>query len=128
MNKEVRKGLTNYEVNQEGSKFVAVEWSVLIVLITYNGVMHFQWNIIATIVISAIALLILMLSPLYHAFGLLFSVGWGYIGYKCAHFLTVYTGGGNGLAVTIGVFSFIFFFLLTVGARMSGKEYFDDID
>ena len=66
-------------------------------------------------------------SRIYRAFGLLFSVGWGYLGYKVLHYATTLLGGGGGLAVAVGVFGFVFTFIFTVGLRMGSKALSKEI-
>lgn len=127
MNKEVRKGLVNHEVNRDLMGFVTLESLMLVGLIVYFGSEWFDWNIFATLIIGLVVVFGLVLSPLYPALGLFFSLGWGYLGYKLFKWITTLTGGGEGLATTIGVIGFILIFLMTIGARIGGKEYLDDI-
>lgn len=127
MSNQVRKGLVNHEVNREFYGFVTFESLMLVGLVTYFGVEWFNWNVIATLVIGLVVVFGLVLSPLYHALGLFFSLGWGYLGYKLFKWIITLTGGGEGLATTIGVIGFILIFLMTIGARIGGKEYLDDI-
>lgn len=127
MHEEVRKGLTQQKVNEEFSWFVIFETFAITVLLSYIGIKHFQFNVIATIVISFVLALILTLSRIYHFIGFIFSIGYGYLGYKLAHFLVIATGGENWVAVVTGIVVFILILFVTIGFRLGGKEYFDDI-
>lgn len=127
MNKEVRKGLVNHEVNKEFFPFIIFESLVFSGVVTYFGATLFDWNGIATFIITIICTMILSYTPAYHVFGLLFSVGWGYLGYKLLSFIITVTGGGNGLVITLGIIGFLLGFVLSLGARIGGKEYLDDI-
>lgn len=127
MNKEVRKGLVNHEVNRDLFGFIALESVMLIVVITYFGITMLGWNWFATLIISSVVIFTLVVTPVYPVLGIFFSLGWGYIGYRVFYWITTLTGGGKGLVITIGVLGFIIFFVLTMGARYGGKRYLDDI-
>lgn len=127
MNKEVRKGITNQEVNKEFAPFIIVEILILSSLVTYYGATFFEFNIFATFIITLISTMIISFTPAYHVLGFFFSLGWGYIGYYLFHWLTTLFGGGKFIAVLLGIIGFIFIFIITVGARIGGKQYFDDI-
>jgi hypothetical protein len=128
MNNEVRKGITNQEVNKSMLPFISVECLIISSLATYGGVIYFGFNGFATFIIAFLGFMILSFTPLYPVFGFLFSLGWAYIGYKLFYWLTTFTGGGNGIAITVGVIGFIIIFLLSLGARIAGKEYLEDIE
>lgn len=128
MDKEIRKGLVNHEVNSSFTGFIIAEFLLVTAALTFIMVDKFNWNWFASLVISGVFSLALTLSKLYHMLGILFSIGWGYGAYELFYYLTTVTGGGKGLGIAIGVLGFILAFCLTLGARLAGKEYLDDIE
>ncbi|MCG7344026.1 hypothetical protein MHZ92_07775 [Sporosarcina sp. ACRSL] len=127
MSNDFRKGLVNHEVNSSMLPIIGIETLIFSVGSSYLADTYLGWNWFATGFIAFIVLLILTFTPIYHLIGILFSIGWGYLGYKVISFITAATGGGTGLVITLGIIGFIMAFLLTLGARIGGKEYLDDI-
>ena len=126
---EVRKGMVNYKENERNYGFLSLEMGILCVFSTWIGVSQFSWNGVATFVISLVCtVIIIFIKPLYYIFSFIFSVLWGVAGYLLASFLVDYTGGGNTLSIVIGVIGFILAAVVSLGARLSGKEYLDDIE
>ena len=126
--REVRKGLVNYEESKSFSGFNAFELLVLCGFLTWLGVEKFNWNGIATFVISYIISMIIFYTRLYYVLSFIFSVAWGVVGYLLFSFLVGTTGGGNMLSIVIGVVGFILGALISFGARSLGKQYYDDIE
>lgn len=128
MNKDVRKGLVNHEVNRDLFGFLTVECLMLSGLLTYIGTAWFGFNFIATLVFSLIGVFILAVTPLYHVLGVFISLGWGYLAFKLLFWLVEVTGGSVWLEWTLGVVGLVFGFLVTLAARIGGKEYIEDIE
>lgn len=128
MKNDVRKGLTNHEVNRSLLGFVGLESIVITLLLTYLLVVGINFNIFASLIISGVIVFGISLSKYYIAVGYLYSLGWGYIGFKLFQWITTATGGGKGLAIIIGSIGFILVFMGTLGARLGGKQYLEDIE
>lgn len=128
MNREVRKGLVNHEVNRDLFGFLTVECLMLSGLLTYFGTTWFHFNLVATLALSLIGVFILALTPMYHILGVFLSIGWGYLLFKLLFWLVAVTSGAVWLCWTLGIVGFVFGFLVTLAARIGGKEYIDDIE
>lgn len=126
---DVRKGMVNFKNNDSNYGFLSFEILILCSFLTWLCVTQFNWNGIATFVVSfVLSLIILFNSRLFYIFSFIFSILWGVASYLLLSFLVEYTGGGNALSIGIGVVGFILGVVISLGARLSGKEYLDDIE
>lgn len=128
MRRDIRKGITKQEVNEQMLGFVITECLLFSGITTYAGVTYFGFHGIATFITVMLVSIVLSMTKVYSVLGVVFSIGWGFLGYKVFKWLIVYTGGGVVLSTVFGIFMFIVVFVLTIGARMLGQEYLDDIE
>ena len=124
---DVRRGITNHEINEQGAAFIGLEVLVFSCMTAWEGINWFGWNGFATFIISFVIMISISFTRLYHYIGFIFSIGWGILGFKIFQWITSFTGGGHTISIVIGVIGFILAVAITMGARLSGKEHFDDI-
>lgn len=101
---------------------------VLCGFVTWIGVEKFNWNVIATFVITLIIAMILFYTSLNQLLSLIFSVAWGIVGFQLFQYLVSVTGGGDTLSYLIGIIGFILGLLISYGTRSMGKQYSNDIE
>ncbi|MFC9598107.1 hypothetical protein ACFTQL_09355 [Peribacillus butanolivorans] len=126
--RNIRKGMVNYEESKNFSGFIVFELLILCSFLTWLGVEKFNWNGVATFVISFIFLLIIFFTRFYLILSVLFSLAWGGVGFLLITFLVYITGGGPTLSLIIGIVGFILGALISFVARILGKQYYDDIE
>ncbi|MCP1094514.1 hypothetical protein M0L17_11960 [Bacillaceae bacterium OS4b] len=126
--RNVRKGMVNYGESKNFSGFNAFELLVLCGFLTWMGVEKFNFNGVATFIISFIFLIFIFFTRLYLLLSVLFSLAWGGIGFLLITFLVYITGGSPTLSLIIGIVGFILGVLISFGARTLGKRYYDDIE
>ncbi|MEC0343715.1 hypothetical protein [Peribacillus frigoritolerans] len=126
--RNVRKGMVNYGESKSFSGFNAFELLVLCGFLTWFGVEKFNFNGVATFIISFIFLIIIFFTRFYLLLSVLFSMAWGGIGFLLITFLVYVTGGSPTLSLIIGIVGFILAALISFGARTLGKQYYDDIE
>lgn len=126
--RNIRKGMVNYEESKNFSGFIVFELLVLCGFLTWLGVEKFNWNGVATFFISFIFLLIIFFTRFYLLLSVLFSLAWGGVGFLLITLLVYITGGSTTLSLIIGIIGFILGALISFGARILGKQYYDDIE
>lgn len=127
MGNSTRRGLTNYELNKDGRKFISTEIAIIMIVIALFTNTNWGWNIFATMIIGGIILYVMVFAKIYLYIGYLVSIVWGCIGYELAKYVTVWTGGGDTLGTVMGAVAFAVGYLITIGMRLAGVEYYDDI-
>lgn len=126
--RNLRKSIVNYEESKNFSGFIAFELLVFCIFLTWLGVDKLNWNGVATFIVSFICSIIIFFTRFYLLLSILFSLVWGAIGFLLISFLVYLTGGTTTLSVIIGILGFIFVALISFGARILGRQYYNGIE
>lgn len=122
--KNVRQKMkNNYEVNKEFGVVIGVETFIFSSLITYIGVSFFNWNGYATFFISLVAMLFIVFSSFYPVLTFIFSIGWGYLGYKLVNIVSTYMGANDFFSSIVGVVGFLLAFFISSSIRSNNRQY-----
>lgn len=113
----------NYEVNKEFGIVIGVETFVFSGLVTYIGVSFFDWNGFITLIISLVAMLLIIFSSFYQVLTFVFSVGWGYLGYKLLYTISAYMGANDFISSVVGVVGFLVAFFISSSIRSNNRQY-----